>query len=113
MCELLDDENNDMNVFIVGPGFVRTKTHLETIKAGKNAGLNYRRVKEFLNSGSLGTPVRKIYDSVRWLERQGRDIVGGRNFSVVNDKFGDKRLAAELKKDHSMYKLRRYRNDWL
>lgn len=113
MCELLDDENKDLNVFIVGPGFVRTKTHFETIKAGKNAGVNYCRVKEFLDSDSPGTPIKKIYESVRWLERQGRDIAGGRNFSIVKDKFGDKRLMSELKKDFNMYKLRRCRNEWL
>jgi hypothetical protein len=113
MCELLDDENKDLNIFIVGPGFVRTKTHFETIRAGKNAGANLRRVKEFLDSGSPGTPVQKIYDCVRWLERQGRTIAGGRNFSVVNDKFGDKRMVEQLKKDRDMYKLRRCRNAWV
>ena len=112
MCELLDDENKDLKVFIIGPGFVRTKTHFETIKAGENAGLNYCRVRKFLDSGDPGTPVKKIYESLRWLERQGREIVGGRNFSIVNDKFGDKRLISALKKDFNMYKLRRYRNEW-
>jgi len=112
MCELLDDENKDLNIFIVGPGFVRTKTHFETIRAGKNAGGNCYRVKAFLDSGDPGTPFRKIYESIRWLERQGRRISGGRNFSIVNDRFGDKRLISDLKKDLNMYKLRRYRNEW-
>ena len=35
MCELIDDENKNLNCFIVGPGFTKTKTHFETIKAGK------------------------------------------------------------------------------
>jgi NAD(P)-dependent dehydrogenase (short-subunit alcohol dehydrogenase family) len=112
MCELLDDENKDLNIFIAGPGFVRTKTHFETIRAGKNAGENYYRVKKFMDSGDFGTPIRKIYGGIRWLERQGRKIAGGRNFSIVNDKFGDKRLMLELKKDLNMYKLRRHRNEW-
>ena len=47
MCELLDDENPDLNIFIVGPGFVRTKTHIETLNAGELAGDNYERVKNF------------------------------------------------------------------
>lgn len=112
MCELLNDENKDLNVFIVGPGFVRTKTHFETMRAGKNAGSNYFRVKKFLESENPGTPFQKIYASVRWLEKHGRRIAGGRNFSVVNDKFGDARLVAALKKDFDMYKLRRFRNEW-
>ena len=47
MCELLNDEAPDLNVFIVGPGFVKTKNHNETIKAGIKAGENYHRVKAF------------------------------------------------------------------
>jgi NAD(P)-dependent dehydrogenase (short-subunit alcohol dehydrogenase family) len=112
MCELLDDENPDLNVFIAGPGFVRTKTHLETIKAGELAEENYIRVKEFWESEDSGTSMENIYSCVRWLESKGREIAGGRNFSVVNDKWGDEELAFELSKDINMYKLRRYGNAW-
>ena len=38
MCELLDDEIKNLNIFILGPGFTKTKTHFETLKAGKLAG---------------------------------------------------------------------------
>jgi len=30
MCELLDDENKDLNAFIIGPGWVRTKHTFST-----------------------------------------------------------------------------------
>jgi len=112
MCELLDDENPDLNVFIVGPGFVRTKTHLETLRAFDRAGDNYGRVKKFWESGSQGTPIEQIYRCVRWLESKGRHIAGGRNFSVVHDMWGDEALARELLKDSNMYKMRRFRNEW-
>lgn len=112
MCELLDDENHDLNIFIVGPGFVRTKTHFETLKAGERAGDNYERVKKFMESGEVGTPFEKIYSCIRWLESKGRDVAGGRNISVTYDKWGHDELAKELSNDINMYKLRRYRNDW-
>ena len=36
----------NINTFIIGPGFTKTKTHIETLKAGKKAGSNYLRVKK-------------------------------------------------------------------
>ena len=112
MCELLDDENPDLNIFIIGPGFVKTKTHLETIKAGHSAGDNYERVKIFLESDDNGTPVEKIYECIRYFESKGKKVASGRNFSVVHDVWGNEELAVELEKDINMYKLRRYKNDW-
>jgi len=46
MCELIDDETEDLNIFIVGPGFVKTKTHFETLRAGEKAESNFERVKK-------------------------------------------------------------------
>ena len=112
MCELLDDENPDLNVFIVGPGVVRTKIHLETIQSGNRAGKNYQRVKEFLASKSGGTPQNDIYASINWCIQQGRAIVGGRNLSVVHDEWrqGGEKLAQTLREDPNMFKLRRHGN---
>jgi NAD(P)-dependent dehydrogenase (short-subunit alcohol dehydrogenase family) len=111
MCELLDAENNDLNVFIVGPGLVKTKTHLETLKAGKSAGDNYERIKKFWESEKAGTSMEKIYACIRWLESKGKAVSGGRNISVVHDMWGSDELACELSRDDNMYKLRRFRND--
>ena len=47
MCELLDDENEDLNVFIVGPGWVKTKIHEEVLnETGRPRG-NIDRTKKF------------------------------------------------------------------
>ena len=113
MCELIDDEFDNINIFILGPGFTRTKTHLETIKAGKKAGKNYLRVKKFMSSKkNTGTSFKEIYDFINWGIKQGKKIVSGRNFSVVNDdwKHKPKLLQEKLKKNIAMYKLRRYLN---
>ncbi|WP_157964582.1 SDR family NAD(P)-dependent oxidoreductase [Algibacillus agarilyticus] len=111
MCELLDDENPELNVFIVGPGFVRTKTHLETLSAGELAEDNLSRVQDFWDSKAQGTSMRDIYECIQWLTVQGRSVAGGRNFSVVHDQWGREKLSLDLKATPEMYKLRRFAND--
>lgn len=112
MCELLDDENPDLNVFIVGPGFVRTKIHKETLAHARQAGRFYQRTIDFLNTNP-GTSLDEIYQCIRWCIRKGRPVAGGRNFSVVHDPWRDKDegLEESLRGDPHQYKLRRYRND--
>ena len=110
MCELIDDEYKNLNAFIIGPGFTKTKTHLETLNAGKKAGLNYLKVKKFLKSSDQGTPFKKIYECIIWGIEQGRKVVGGRNFSVVQDKWGTKNLKSELLNDINKFKIRRFKN---
>jgi short-subunit dehydrogenase len=110
MCELIDDENKNLNCFIVGPGFTKTKTHLETIKAGKKAGKNFFRVKKFLLK-EQGTSMEDIFNCIQWGIKQGKRVVGGRNFSVVHDDWGTNLLKKKLLKDSNMYKLRRYKTN--
>ena len=110
MSELIDDEYKNINIFIIGPGFTKTKTHFETIAAGKKAGKNFLRVKKFLKSSETGTSYSKIFEAINWGISQGRKIVGGRNISVVHDKWGDKSLSKKLYNDIDMFKLRRYKN---
>ena len=110
MCELLDDEYKNINTFIIGPGFTKTKTHIETLKAGKKAGSNYLRVKKFLKSNNNGTPFVKIFECIKWGIKEGKKVVGGRNISVVHDKWETKSLRNKLYNDIDMYKLRRYKN---
>jgi NADP-dependent 3-hydroxy acid dehydrogenase YdfG len=112
MCELLDDENKDLNVFIIGPGWVRTKIHKQTLDNALSAGQNYNRTVEFLQTEFPGTSTRDIYNCINWCIEQGREIVGGRNFSVVHDYWGQNRLqlAKQLRNDQNKFKLRRFRN---
>lgn len=86
MVELIDDECSDINCFIIGPGFTRTKIHKETLDAGFGAGSNYERTKEFLDKGEdAGTPLERIYQNIASSIELGRSVVGGRNFSTVHD----------------------------
>ena len=109
MCELLHAEAEDLNPFIVGPGWTRTKTH-DLILADPDVSPDKKaETAAFLARGG-GTPMAEIYESIRWLGAQGRDVAGGRNFSVVHDCWGSDDLAAALRHDPWMYKLRRHGN---
>lgn len=99
MCEFLHVENPDLNVFIVGPGWTKTKIH-----------------RKKLDGKRQGTPLEDIFQCIRWLCSQPRAVTGGRNFSVVYDPWRpgqQARLVKELKADAGMYKLRRHNNDFL
>ncbi len=111
MCELLHEENKDLNVFIVGPGWTKTKTH-EIILSDPNVSPEkYKETLEFMQNRK-GTSMDEIYDCIRWLSLQGREAAGGRNFSVVHDYWNTDELAKALQQDEWMYKLRRHGNDW-
>ncbi|MEQ8331570.1 SDR family oxidoreductase [Nisaea sp.] len=107
MCELIDDEYPDINCFIVGPGYVATKIHDETLRNKDTAGENYMRTLEFLDTP--GTDLDNVYDSILWCMDQGRAVMGGRNLSTKHDAWrdGGSALAARLMSDRNIFKLRR------
>jgi len=114
MCEFLDSENQDLNIFIIGPGWTKTKTHNLVLEKADKAGEKYHLTQEFIKS-EKGTSMDDIYGCIRWLSKQGKRAAGGRNFSVVYDKWkgeGSGDLARELAADIDMYKLRRFKNQW-
>ncbi len=113
MCELLDDENKDLNVFILGPGFVRTKIHKQTLDHRAVAGQNYERTVQFLRPDNPGTSFDDIYECINWAIGQGREVAGGRNFSVVHDPWrqAGARLVEQLRGDSNKFKLRRFGNE--
>ncbi|GAB6127065.1 SDR family NAD(P)-dependent oxidoreductase [Humidesulfovibrio idahonensis] len=119
MCELLDAETLDLKAAILGPGWVRTGIHAETLASGALSGENLERTRRFLESDAPGTDMDDIFGCLEWVLRQDRACVGGRNFAVVNDHWhgeSEADLLAALAADRDMYKLRRHKNDtalWL
>jgi len=112
MCEFLDAENLDLNIFIVGPGWTKTKIHQMIIDDAHVSKMKAQETKKFL-AHNKGTSFEDIFKCIQWLSLQGKGIVSGRNFSVVHDSWRspqDKKLAKQLKADPSMYKLRRHKN---
>jgi NAD(P)-dependent dehydrogenase (short-subunit alcohol dehydrogenase family) len=112
MCELLDAELPGCRFMILGPGWVKTKIHEATLRAGGRAGANYQRTIEKLG-GSECTPMENVLDCCDWLIELPRNLVSGRNFSVVFDRWGEPELEKKLAAEPHMYKLRRFGNDWL
>jgi NAD(P)-dependent dehydrogenase (short-subunit alcohol dehydrogenase family) len=110
MCELLDAEIPDTRFVIVGSGWVKTKIHAATLTAGVQAGANYQRTIEKLANDEW-TPMERVLDCCDWVLNAARELVSGRNFSVVFDKWGTEERAENLIKEPNMYKLRRYGNN--
>ena len=113
MCELLDDENPDLNIFIVGPGWVRTKIHNQTIGNEVGSGENYRRTLEFFQSNNPGTSLKDIRKCIDWCIGEGKEGASGRNFSVVNDYWRSMggELGKQLRRNINKFKLRRFLNE--
>jgi len=111
MVEYLDHEDQGAKYVIVGPGWVKTKIHEQTIQANIDAGSNLDRTTEFLKKGNEGTSMLDIYSCINWLIEKPKHMVGGRNFAVVWDNWGTRKgntkLIEQLKNDADLYKLRR------
>ena len=112
MCELLDAEVPDTRFSIIGPGWVDTKIHESTLNAPEMAGDNYDRTREKLASDEL-VPMASVVDCCDWVVGSPRDVVSGRNISLVFDDWSNPELDSALRADPNMYKLRRAGNDVL
>ena len=108
--ELLNAEVLDVRFTILGPGWVKTKIHSETLRAvavvPTNAAETTRRLKD-----NDFNPMSRVVDCVDWVMEASRDLVGGRNFSVVHDQWGTSNLELRLLKDKELFKLRRTGNN--
>lgn len=107
MVELMDDEAEDGNFFIIGPGFMHTRIHEETLEAGDAAGLGLSKTLSFMETA--GTTHDELYDCIDWCVSSGRAVAGGRNFSTVHDPWrnGGENLAKVLTGNTNAHRLRR------
>ena len=99
--EQLDHESPDCRFFALGPGTIITKIHKPTIQAQ----WDNPKLKKVIDSGQGGTPIRQVYECLKWALDQPKEVIGGRNI-CASDQFGPG-LAQQLKDDPWMYKLRR------
>ena len=110
ICELLDFENYDYSFSCIGPGWVESKIHNATLKAGAKAGSNYDKTLK-MREEKLMNPIEDVIECCNWVIAKEKNIVGGRNFSVVHDAWRKSNLEKYLLNDTNIYKLRRYGND--
>lgn len=111
MMELLYEEYRDTKFVCIGPGWVDTKIHQETLQANALAGEAYQKTLDRYASKNF-TNMETIIKCIKWIEDEKIEVVSGRNFSVANDLWDTKELEQELSNNADMYKLRREGNHW-
>lgn len=108
MTELLDSESPDLQVSIIGTGWVNTKIHCQTLFAGDLAGPNYEKTRQFMESSeTIGSSLETVAECVDWCLSAPQKAVGGRNFSLVHDQWREPQFIEELIANPNSYKLRR------
>jgi NAD(P)-dependent dehydrogenase (short-subunit alcohol dehydrogenase family) len=108
LTELLDSECPDLQVSIIGTGWVNTKIHHQTLAAGEAAGPNFDKTRQFMvNSGGVGASLQTVAECVNWCLSAPRSAVGGRNFSLVHDQWRDPQFIEALIANPNTFKLRR------
>jgi len=107
--ELLDAEFEDVRFSIIGPGWVKTKIHEETLMASERSKSAADETQRRLELGDFNS-IDRVIECVDWLLDAPKKIIGGRNFSVVHDQWGDSSLELSLQADPDKYKLRRFGN---
>lgn len=113
MVELLSAEDQNVKYCIIGPGWVGTKIHGPTLDSDDiNTSGNTSVTKEMFRIGTKFTSFEKIFDFFEKIHGLPREVISGRNFSVVYDAIDEGILIQTLIDNPDMYKLRRSGNDW-
>jgi len=110
--ELLDAEEPNVAFTILGPGWVRTKIHEETVSAAGAPDAIVRETRRRLESDDF-LPMQRVLEALDWLIEQPKEVIGGRNFSAAGDPFDEQGLADFLIREPSAFRLRRAFNDSL
>lgn len=109
MVELLDEEIKDTVFSILGPGWVKTKIHQETLNNKKKSEANYYKTLDVFNKNSF-FPMEKLITCIDWILNEKKEIVAGRNFSAVHDPWNKKEIQ-DIVKNENNFKLRRFGNE--
>ena len=109
LIELLDYEIPDCKFSIIGPGWVESKIHDATIKAGLRAGKNYEKTLS-MRRDNLMSPIENVIEACNWVINKPKTVTGGRNFSAVFDTLSSNELESMLIRNIDFFKLRRYGN---
>jgi NAD(P)-dependent dehydrogenase (short-subunit alcohol dehydrogenase family) len=110
--ELIDAEVADLRISILGPGWVQTKIHDETLRCQAKAPEAFAETSRRLKKRDFH-PLTRVVECVAWAMAAPKEVVSGRNFSVVHDSWGSDSLTQRLLDDFDMYKLRRANNQRL
>ncbi|HVK99976.1 MAG TPA: SDR family oxidoreductase [Dongiaceae bacterium] len=109
MTELLDSEMPDVRFSIVGPGWVRTKIHQETLRAEDRCEASFQATVQHLEQDDF-VAMDKVVACIDWLSQQEKAAVGGRNISTQYDQWARAGFAELLEQHADFGKLRRSGN---
>lgn len=105
----LEFKSDDIDINAVAPGFVVTRLHQETIKAGKKAGVNFlKKTLDQIEKG--GTSPDLSARLTVFLLSQESDGITGRFISAPWDPWMDEDFLERLKEDKDFATLRRIDN---
>ena len=110
MTEILDNEYSDIKFISIGPGFVKTKIHNQSIKNKKKSVKNYINTLERLKNKNVS--ISKVVSCVFKIIASNKKIFGGRNISVENDEWHNNNFLNFLKDEKNIFKLRRNLNNF-
>jgi NAD(P)-dependent dehydrogenase (short-subunit alcohol dehydrogenase family) len=109
VCELLAAEYPEHAFFSLGPGWVDTKIHEQTLSAGAKAGQNQLKTTKVLRGGGA-VSMEAVVEAINSLMAMPGHLITGRNFSVAHDPIGQEALPKALLEDSNLFKLRREGN---
>jgi FkbM family methyltransferase len=111
ITEIFDAELNDCIFSVIGPGWVKTKIHNETLKNKVNSRENYYNTKHHFKHNIFNS-IKSVTDCVEAILKLPKASIGGRNISVQFDNWRSKEFNNFLKSDTNIYKLRRDFNNF-
>ena len=106
--ELLDHEISDCKFTIIGPGWIKSKIHDQTLTAEFVPKHALEETISRLKTNNFGS-LEHLTTCIDWVFSQDKDVVGGRNISFQHDRW-ETDLATLLKQNPNYGKLRRSGN---
>jgi len=104
-------ENDNIDVNAVAPGFVVTRLHQETVKAGDRAGKQFfDKTLQQIKEG--GVPPEKAAKLTVFLLSSDSDGISGKFISAPWDPWEDKNYLLNIRKDKDLATLRRIDNKY-
>lgn len=104
--ELCQFENPKDKFSIIGPGWMKTKIHNQTLQAkGKASELS--SITHMKTKTNDFNSFVKLQGLIEWVWSSPTEIVGGRNFSLSTDNWQDPDFVEKLKNNQERFKMRR------
>ena len=110
MVELLDAEIENLKFCVVGPGWMDSDIHQETLLDCEKAPDAYLETKRRYAENDFVAP-DKLLAFFDWALSTEKEIIGGRNFSSAHDQLDNHALCQALSECKDLFKLRRFGNN--